>query len=244
MAGRSFEESIGWMEQGTAWLMSYTDQLSDEAFRAPSLLPGWSRAHIVAHLARNAEALERLLRWARTGVESPMYSSPDQRSSEIDTGSQLDAAELRRSLRDASVALALAARDLPTSAWSTEVRSATGRILPASEVPWLRTREVWLHTVDLDAGGGLEELPEGVIHALIDDIVASFASRSGVASVRVVVRDDGRDPGAKPVSWTFGDATAVEIEGTGAAVLGWLSGRESGEELRVTGVTPVLPAWL
>ncbi|MEU4755514.1 maleylpyruvate isomerase N-terminal domain-containing protein, partial [Micromonospora tulbaghiae] len=42
---------------------------------APSLLPGWTRAHVLTHLARNADGFVNLLTSARTGEEIPMYAS-------------------------------------------------------------------------------------------------------------------------------------------------------------------------
>ena len=45
----------------------------------PSLLPGWSRGHVLTHLARNADGAVNLLTWARTGVETPQYVSQEQR---------------------------------------------------------------------------------------------------------------------------------------------------------------------
>ena len=45
------------LEDATRRLVRTVDELSDEDLSAPSLLPGWSRAHVVAHLALNAEGL-------------------------------------------------------------------------------------------------------------------------------------------------------------------------------------------
>ena len=44
----------------TRYLQALT-VLDDESVRRPSLLPGWSRAHVVAHLSRNADAFTRVL---------------------------------------------------------------------------------------------------------------------------------------------------------------------------------------
>ena len=51
----------------------------------PTALPGWTRKHLVAHLAGNAEALLRLLHWAGTGERTPMYTSPEQRNADIES---------------------------------------------------------------------------------------------------------------------------------------------------------------
>ena len=69
------------MGEGTARLLAEVDRLTDEALRAASALPGWTRAHVVGHLVRNAEAPIRLTTGARTGVDGP-----DQRVAAISIG--------------------------------------------------------------------------------------------------------------------------------------------------------------
>lgn len=51
--------------------------------------------HVLAHVCANAEALQHLAHWARTGEETPMYSSPTQRNEDIEAGSHKEASELR-----------------------------------------------------------------------------------------------------------------------------------------------------
>ena len=55
--------TVPWMREGTARLLAVVDKLGDEDLREPSTLPGWSRTHVIGHLARNAEALVRLGTW-------------------------------------------------------------------------------------------------------------------------------------------------------------------------------------
>ena len=61
-------------------------RLTDTQIDGPSALPGWNRATLLTHLARNADALGNLLTWARTGVETPMYADPSSRAADIDAG--------------------------------------------------------------------------------------------------------------------------------------------------------------
>lgn len=60
----------------TARLAATAAALTDDQVREPSLLPGWSRGHVLTHVARNADGLRNLLIWARTGVETPQYPEP------------------------------------------------------------------------------------------------------------------------------------------------------------------------
>src|SRR5947209_4516942 len=84
-----------WMDTGTKLFQDTLSRLSDADLEAPSLLPGWSRKHVVAHLHHNAQALRRLVNWAATGVESRMYASREQRNAEIESSARLPAATLR-----------------------------------------------------------------------------------------------------------------------------------------------------
>ncbi len=65
------------IEPATARLRQTAAGLSDDQAREPSLLPGWSRGHVLTHIARNADSLRNLLIWARTGVETPQYSGAE-----------------------------------------------------------------------------------------------------------------------------------------------------------------------
>jgi maleylpyruvate isomerase len=133
------------MRRGQAYWARALAELPDGDFGAPSLLPGWTRRHLVAHVGFNARAVARLVEWARTGVENPMYISDTQRAEEIEFGATLPVEALRHLAAHAAVHLDVEWRDLPASAWSREVRTAQGRLVPVSETVWIRTREVWIH---------------------------------------------------------------------------------------------------
>jgi maleylpyruvate isomerase len=57
--------------RGTAFFARKLSELSYDGLDAPSLLPGWSRRHVIAHVGYNARAVARLVEWASTGVETP-----------------------------------------------------------------------------------------------------------------------------------------------------------------------------
>jgi maleylpyruvate isomerase len=238
--------TLPWMGAGTEFIGRIVDALPDDALRAPSALPGWSRAHVVAHLARNAEALTRLAKWARTGVETPMYAGREERAAEIESSAQAPVEALRRELVITADELDAALAALDDAAWWAEVRSALGRAIPAAEVPWMRVREVWLHAVDLDAGAGVTELPPEVVDALLDDVTATLSSREGCPAARLAPVDRDR-------TWRLGpepDERSVEVRGGAAYVLGWLVGRTAGAGLDAVdaggapAAVPAAPRWL
>ncbi len=67
----------------------------DDDFVRPTALPGWTRRHLVAHVAANADALGNLVRWAATGRRTPMYATPEERAAGIEQGARMSADELR-----------------------------------------------------------------------------------------------------------------------------------------------------
>jgi maleylpyruvate isomerase len=160
-----------WLDDGTKLFLGCVERLSDDDFAASTRLPGWSRAHVVAHVHHNSEALQRLLHWARTGERTPMYAGVEQRNAEIETSAGMEPAELRRRVQKSADDLAAAIGGLPEAAWANEVQTAQGRTVPATEVIWMRTREVAVHAVDLDAGTTFADLPDDLNTALAVDVV-------------------------------------------------------------------------
>jgi maleylpyruvate isomerase len=160
-----------WLTDATALFLDGVDKLSDTDLDAPTGLPGWTRRHVVAHVHFNALALGRLVSWAATGTENRMYPSMERRNAEIAEGATLPAADLRRLVHASAEELAAALDALPTEAWAHEVVTAQGRTIAATEIPWMRAKEVAVHAVDLGAGTTFADLPDDLVTALLADVV-------------------------------------------------------------------------
>ena len=160
-----------WAHSGTELFLEQLDAVSDADLDMPTELPGWLRRHVVAHVHFNAKALLRLVSWAATGVESRMYASPGQRAGEIEDGAAWSPGVLRSAVRESAAELEKAWAELPSDGWRNEVVTAQGRTVPASEVPWMRAREVMIHAVDLRAGVTFADLPGDFTSALLVDVV-------------------------------------------------------------------------
>jgi maleylpyruvate isomerase len=170
---RTLATSLAWMADGTTLCAK---AIADAELERPSLLPGWTRKHVVAHLAANAEALGNLVHWARTGEERRMYTSPEQRNADIETGAQRSAKELRTWFAESAQVLADAIAKLTEEQWQTQVLTAQGREVPATEIPWMRSREVMIHSVDLGTGITFANLSDDFLEALCADIRAKRGS--------------------------------------------------------------------
>lgn len=226
--------------RGTAYFARQLAALSDEDFAAPSLVPGWSRAHVAAHVGYNARALTRLVEWARTGIETPMYAGPAERNAEIEQGATLKPIALRHLVTHAAVHLTVEWRDLPADAWTRTVRTAQGRSVPVSETAWMRAREVWIHAVDLDNGGAFGDFPASVVDGLLRDITGLWRTRGDGAGL-VLQPTDRVD--AITVT-DAADGTRTVITGPAADLARWASGRGGPAGLPDGRPAPTPPRWL
>jgi len=229
---------IGWMEAGTAFFVAQLRGLSDADLLEASRLPGWTRRHVLSHMANNAVALMNLLDWARTGVETPMYPTREARAADIESGSLRPPAELRADALSSADRLAAAARAMPSAAWAGPIRTALGRAVTGAEVPWMRTREVWVHGVDLGGAATFADVDRAVAAALLDEAARSFAGRADCPAVRLIA-SDGESFGIGPMG-----ARGIEVRGTINSLAAWLLGRSDGADLDSLGLLPVLPIWL
>ncbi|MBS1693614.1 MAG: maleylpyruvate isomerase family mycothiol-dependent enzyme [Actinobacteria bacterium] len=226
-------ERLAITRRGTALFAQGLATLTDEQLDAPTLLTGWSRRHLVAHVGYNAAAICRLLDWAATGVETPMYPSAQHRAEEIGAGATLSPGVLRNLFDDTVARLDEKWRSLPDAAWGATVRTAQGRSVPATETVWMRAREVWIHAVDLDNGAGFADFPESVLDGLMADIAGGW--RNADPTPGIVLLADGR----APVTLGSGGPT---VAGPLPAVVRWMAGRGAAGLHADPGIAP--PRWL
>lgn len=159
------ERVLEWIDEGTALCRGALGDLE-----AASSLPGWSRRHVAAHLSLNAEALGNLVHWARTGEERPMYPSAEARNADIEKAAGRPDDELRAWFDEACAQLSASMAALTDEQWQTEVRTSRGAPIPASEIRWMRSREVLIHAVDFGAGIAFADLPTDFLETLCEDI--------------------------------------------------------------------------
>ena len=140
------------IDQATQRLLDDARLLPDSELRASSLLPGWTRAHVLAHVARNADAMRNLLIGARSGQDREAYPSAQAREDGIEQGAAMRAEDLMADLAGSAMALRAMVRPLPDQAWQVPVRMLDSAPFPAAGLLTRRLVEVELHHTDLAVG--------------------------------------------------------------------------------------------
>ncbi|MFE1173806.1 maleylpyruvate isomerase family mycothiol-dependent enzyme [Streptomyces sp. NPDC058773] len=227
-----FPHDVAAVREATDRLLVSVSKLDDTAIGEPSLLPGWTRGHVLAHLARNADALGNLLTWARTDVRTPMYASAEVRERDIERGAGRPLAAQLEDLREAAARFDAAMEALPEARHGFEVEMRNGVVERADRLPLRRLTELELHHVDLGVGHTVDQLsPAFVDRELYFLSAVKFAGHPDLPPLELR-SDDGR-------RWRTGrtatgpDATAAPLVVTGpaTALVGWLTGRGDGGEL-------------
>ncbi|MCC9706365.1 maleylpyruvate isomerase family mycothiol-dependent enzyme [Streptomyces sp. MNU76] len=223
--------------EATDRLLSAVADLENAAVTEPSRLPGWTRGHVLAHLARNADALVNVFEGR------PMYISGETRDADIERDAprplQTHLADVRDSAHRFQDTASL------SQDWSRTVELRNGVLDTADRLPWRRWIEVELHHVDLGIGYGLEDLPGEFAQREINFLANRFRDHPGVPAL-MIRQDDGRLIPTGDVRSTtperLENGEHLMITGTRADLLGWLAGRRDGTALGVEGGTlPSLP---
>lgn len=226
----------------TARLAASTDRLgatvaglSDAELRAPSLLPGWTRAHVLTHISRNSDGMRNLLLSARTGAAIGLYASREVRDADIEAGATRPAAVIRKDVIVAAERLGVEIAALPDDAWTAVVEvapdvSGTPRF-PATTIVAFRLFEVEVHHVDLDSGYWFGDIPAELLPGFIERAVGLLGDRG--PSARLASTDTDQ-------TWTLGAQEPGNlVSGPSADLLGWLLGRTDGAPLQAPDGSPV-----
>jgi maleylpyruvate isomerase len=228
------------VDAATGRLLRSAERVSNQQARQPSLLPGWSRGHLLTHVARNADSLRNLLIWARTGVETPQYSHPGERAAGIAAGAGRPSAELLADLVSSAAALDAEAARLPDTAWAAQVRKMNGDAHPTWYTLWRRLTEVEFHHIDLDMGYTAADWPLPFATYGLAEVGADF---TGPHSPAVLLRSS--DAPVVVQIGPAGERPVCTVTGPVRPLLAWLAGRSSGAGLTAEppGPLPTLPAW-
>ncbi len=133
--------------------------LSDPDARGATLLPGWTRGHLLTHLARNADGQRRMVEGVLRDEVVEQYPGGDgQRAADIEAGADRPIGELLVDLHESQAALVDAWSRVPDGAWGRLTAARAGD-RPVRQGVMSRWRELLVHLVDLDVGIGPADLP-------------------------------------------------------------------------------------
>ncbi len=223
----------------TRYLQALT-VLDDESVRGPSGLPGWSRAHVVAHLSRNADALAQVLRQAAAGEPAYMYRSQEDRDAEIEeTIARFDLAGLRRDAEESADRFAQAAAACDADPVTPYSRVPGGeQTFELGTLGPRRRAEVEIHHADLDVGYSPDDWPADFSLAMVGQRQQEMAALAQGCPSMVLSSTD------VPGLWRFGPGGGPEIHGTAGHLAWWLVGRGGGAGLTSSaGDLPTLGRW-
>lgn len=216
MTGIPYDDLAG-ARAATARLLASLDAVDPAELRSPSRLPGWSRAHVVAHLAGNADSHVRMLDGCLAGqVRSQYDGGREAREAAIDALAA-DPAVAMAQHRRACADLDERWQRMAAAHWSRDVLRLDRGPEPARGLAWARWREVEMHRVDLGLGHEPAEWDPVFAERLLEELLDRTGLRADV---------DERVRGGVP------------------ELAAWLSGRSDGSGLQVLhGDLPVPPPW-
>ncbi|MBW4095306.1 MAG: maleylpyruvate isomerase family mycothiol-dependent enzyme [Acidobacteria bacterium] len=188
--------------------------LTDAQLRENSVLPGWSRGHVVAHITGISNAMARQLEYARRGEKIEIYDggyagrtqaiemaasqSPEQHLQELNSA-------LDRALNEFST--------LDDAGWATPISFRDGVVKDGGLALW---RELVIHLSDLEVGRGPETWSREFCEHLFD-----FLSARVPEDTRLKLQ-----PLGLPAITLGAGANTVSINGMLTDIAAWLAGRE------------------
>jgi len=171
--------------------------LSDDDFRVPSLLPGYSRGHVVTHIANKAKAHVVILGGPAAGEVRQLHPDGYDPDLAADRGAGRPAAELRSDLAQCFELLEAAWDALDETLWDRHGMMAAG-LRTMREVAGHHLRNVEVHHVDLDVGHRPSDWPTILVEGELSKRLLSLADRADHAEI---------------LAWLLGRAPAPALTG-------------------------------
>lgn len=223
---------LSFVRHATDNLLAAAADLDESSVAAPSLLPGWTRGHVLAHLARNADGMVEVL------AGRPMYPSNEARNAAIERDAPRPLAVHLADLRESAARLDAAFTALPAAGWDRTLTLRFGEVT-ARHLPYHRWNEIELHRIDLGTGYGIDDLPAAFLERSLTALAERFAGHPAITAAIELRTEDGtvRHIGAAPAD----AAEKTVVVGPAAALVGWLTGRSTGSGLSASSPLPALP---
>jgi maleylpyruvate isomerase len=233
----AFDQALDEMARATDHLLATVDGFSDADVRAPSGLPEWTRAHVLTHLARNADGIANLAHSARTGEARPMYpGGTEGRNAAIEEGAGRHVGDLRLDLGESAERLLGAFANFDDEALTRVVDGPRDSKLAGWELPLFRLREVVVHHVDLAVGYSPADWTPAFAARTLDELAPEVLAREDCPVTAL------QDPVGGV--WKVG-TSGPTLSGPAHELVAWLIGRSDGAALTPNppGEIPAAPRW-
>jgi maleylpyruvate isomerase len=204
-----------------ARLLASLEGLDDERAHERSHLPGWTRGHVITHLARNADSFTGMIAAAARGEVADQYPGGNrQRADDIEAGAGRSAAELVADVTRACRELEAAWADATEEMWRTGAGRGGGAHVPLGELPSRRWRETEVHHADLDLDFGWSDWSDAFVAAELERTVDGLPERLAPGQgLHLIATDSGQH-------WDVGaDGDRIEVAADSRRLLAWLLGR-------------------
>lgn len=181
-------------------LLADLDRLAIDA-SAPSGLPGWTKGHVLAHLVNSGDGHAQIFDAAARGEVVAQYPhGVEGRAADIEAGATRPEAELRDALRRSIWQLE---GKWATSTWAGSGIAPTGAVVPLTELPFLRMREVAIHHVDLDIGVEFEDLADEYVRIELGRLEMRWAARQPMGMTALPAAASALSP-PRRLAWLTG----------------------------------------
>lgn len=226
-------EAMTQIRKAHSKLMRWLDKLDDRSVKEPSLLPGWTRGHLLTHIARNADSHVRLLTHAAKGEKVEQYvGGYEGRAAAIEAGAGRSAAELLEDVDDSAQRVFAVWEQLPRSVWDEEIVAIHGG-QPSWMVVYSRWRETEIHLVDLDIGYTIDDWPDDFVEMAWASMLRGNLQSRTENALEIRATDTG---------WVahVGEGEPSVAEAPAHVLVAWMTGRSIGDRYDL----PELKPWI
>jgi len=202
-----------WVGDATSRLLGETIGMSDAELREPSLLPGWSRAHVVTHIARGADRLRHVATNPEAGLGSP--TDADERFEALERGADRPGIELQLDLDTSASDMHRSWNEVAD--WETPIQ-IFDKPCSLAMLPIIRLHEVCIHHLDLRTTGcDPDSIDPDASIWLLRWVLSKMVYPAGRAMTVTATSGTTATIGSGRVS--------RNVSGTDAHLWAWLSGR-------------------
>ncbi|NEE01544.1 maleylpyruvate isomerase family mycothiol-dependent enzyme [Phytoactinopolyspora halotolerans] len=197
-------------------LQELVEKLDEASLRAPSILPGWTRGHVLAHITNVADGAARQAEFADRNELIEFYDGGrDGRDAAIEADAHRSVAGHAVAIDQALDRLGRAWPAIGSPVWDRPVTYRDGTLTHVAMMWW---REIRIHLVDLDLGVAADSWSDGLCRHLLD-----FLAPRLPADRPVELRFDDGSGWSAPARPPTG--IPLVIEGALRDVTQWLAGR-------------------